>query len=278
MKTETLENVGSSVGKCDGIAERYSSRQLRLEIREAFMNTHPVQLQSSDRKYGFALVLVCIAAVFPTNGSCQNVGLSLDDVVSRLRTVYSKHCCFKADFDQLTVNVSMDMRDKFQGTMFVRRPSSIALDVNAPEKQKVIINGKAYTVYFPQDGSVVSGDVPPELNVEHFFGFFADIGSLDKNFQMNFPERSVDASENLIFIELMDKKNREGTFRILLGIDGQSYTVRRAIIYDALGNYNRFDFSRVTFLPSLPDSKFEVAHQQVQPGSAAPLTSEGSRP
>jgi outer membrane lipoprotein-sorting protein len=215
--------------------------------------------------------------MFPADGSCQTVGLSLEDVIAKVRTVYSRHCCFKADFDQLTVNVSMDMRDKFQGTMFVRRPSSIALDVNAPEKQKVIIKGKAYTVYFPQDGSVVSGDVPPELNVEHFFGFFADIGSLDKNFQMNFPERSIDASENLIFIELMDKKNREGTFRILLGIDGQSYTVKRAIVYDALGNYNRFDLSHVTFLSSLPDSKFEVSHQQAQPGSGTPSSNEGSR-
>lgn len=229
------------------------------------MNTCQQHLPLAPPKGRLVVVLVCIAALVPSEGVCQHVGLSLDEVVSRVRNTYSKYCCFKADFDQLTVNVSMDMRDRFQGTMFVRRPSSMALDVDAPEKQKVVIKGRAYSVYFPQDGSLVSGDVPPELNVEHFFGFFADIGSLDKNFQVSFPERSVDTSENLVFLELMDKNNREGTFRILLGIEGQSYTIKRAIIYDALGNYNRFDLSRVTFLPSLPDSKFEVAQQQSQP-------------
>ncbi|MGC8905944.1 MAG: LolA family protein [Desulfomonilaceae bacterium] len=194
----------------------------------------------------------------PTLCLPQSSGLSLNDVVARMRNVYSKQCCFKASFDQLTVNVSMDMRDKFQGTMYVRRPSSIALDVETPEKQKVVVQGKSYAVYFPQDGSVVRGDVPPEMNVEQFFGFFADIAGIDRRFDMNFPEKAVDTMENLIFLELTDKTTEQPTYRILLGVDAKAFTVRRAVIYDALGNYNRFDLSNVTFLSSLPDSRFSI--------------------
>ncbi len=205
-----------------------------------------------------SLALCAVICGAPTLGLSQASGLSLSEVVAKMRNVYSKHCCFKASFDQLTVNVSMDMRDKFQGTMYVRRPSSIALDVETPENQKVIVKGKTYAVYFPQDGSVVRGDVPPEMNVEQFFGFFADIPDIDRNFDMNFPEKALDTMENLIFLELTDKKTDHTTYRILLGIDAKAFTVRRAVIYDALGNYNRFDLSNVTFLSSLPDSRFII--------------------
>ena len=211
------------------------------------------------------LVVGATVIATPIVSFAQSTGVSLDDVIGRIRNVYSKQCCFKAFFDQLTVNVTMDMRDKFQGTMYVRRPSSMALDVETPEKQKVVVQGKSYAVYFPQDGSVVRGDLPPEMNVEQFFGFFADIAGIERNFEIHFPEKSVDSNENLIFLELTDKHSRESTYRILLGIDTKLFIVRRAVIYDALGNYNRFDLSNITFLSSLPDARFTInAHKANQ--------------
>lgn len=181
------------------------------------------------------------------------------DVVHKIQQVYGRHCCFKAAFDQLTVNVAMDLKDRFRGTMYVKKPSKIALDVSWPEKQKVVLVGRSYAVYFPQDGNAVRGECPPEINVEHFFSFFTNIGALDRNFSIRFPARTGDESKRLIFLELRDRKTPESTFRIVLGIDTERYTVRRAVIYDALGNYNRFDLSDVAFLESIPESLFKAA-------------------
>ncbi|MDQ7782354.1 MAG: outer membrane lipoprotein carrier protein LolA [Desulfomonilaceae bacterium] len=192
---------------------------------------------------------------------------SVEQAVHRIQTVYAGYCCFKAAFDQLTVNVSMDLKDRFKGTMYVRKPGHIALDVDWPERQKVVIKGRSYTVFFPDEGNAARGEIPPEVNVEHFFGFFANIGDLDRNFTIEFPAKAFDESANLIFLELTDKKKPTSTFRILLGADRDHYTIRRAIIYDALGNYNRFDLSDITFLNSIPESQFQVA-----PGPAEIIT------
>lgn len=181
-----------------------------------------------------------------------------EKVVEKVKAVYSGHCCFHATFDQLTVNVAMDLRDRFQGVMYVKKPGLIALDVKAPEKQKVVIQGRAYTVYFPGDRSAVRGDVPPEVNLDHFFGFFANIGEMERNFSISFPDKAQSEEEGLIFLELQDKKNPKGTLRIVLGVDSKSYLVRRAIIYDALGNYNRFHLSDITLVDSIPDSQFRI--------------------
>jgi outer membrane lipoprotein-sorting protein len=181
-----------------------------------------------------------------------------EEVIKKVQDVYSRHCCFRATFNQLTVNVSMDLNDRFEGIIQVKRPGMIALDVESPEKQKVVIKGKSYTVYFPQDGTASHGEVPPEMNVEHFFGFFANIGALDRNFSIAFPAKSQDEAEKLILLELTDRKNPAGTYRIILGVDKDLFTIRRAIIYDALGNYNRFDLTGIKFLDSLPDVLFEV--------------------
>jgi outer membrane lipoprotein-sorting protein len=181
------------------------------------------------------------------------------DLVRKVQQVYGKHCCFKATFDQLTVNVAMDLKDRFRGTMYVKKPSKIALDVSWPEKQKVALVGRSYCVYFVQDGNAVRGECPPEMNVEHFFSFFTNIGALDRNFSIQIPSRPIDESGKLLLLELTDQKQPQSTYRIILGIDSKDFTIRRAIIYDALGNYNRFDLSNVTFLESLPESLFIAA-------------------
>ena len=183
---------------------------------------------------------------------------SVAQVVQKVKAVYSQDCCFKATFNQVTVNVAMDLKDRFDGTIYVKKPGLIAMDVKSPERQKVVLRGRSYVIYFPEDRSAARGEVPPEIDVEHFFGFFANIGDMERNFSIQFPNRKMDEDEKLIFLELANKKTPRSTFRIMLGVDLNRYTIRRAIIYDALGNYNRFDLSDITFLSSVPDKVFEA--------------------
>lgn len=190
------------------------------------------------------------------------------EIVQKVQQAYAAHCCFRATFDQLTVNVAMDLKDRFRGTMYVKKPNRIALDVVWPEKQTVVLVGRSYSVYFHTDGNAVRGECPPEIDVEHFFGFFANIGALDRNFSIQFPSRPQDELENLTFLELRDQKSPQSTYRIILGIDMKQHAIRRAVIYDALGNYNRFDLSDTVFLETIPDSRFSAA-----PSPAELLTS-----
>ena len=208
-------------------------------------------------KRAIAAVIFFLLAFPPTPRTETGPG-SVDDVLSKVKEVYARHCCFKAGFNQVTVNVAMDLKDRFDGVIYVKKPGFIALDVESPEKQKVVLKGRSYTIYFPDEGSAARGEVPPEVDVEHFFGFFANIGDMERNFSIQFPNRIIDKDEKLIFLELTDKKNPQSTFRIMLGIDLERFTIRRAIIYDALGNYNRFDLSDITFVSSLPDECFQV--------------------
>ncbi len=183
----------------------------------------------------------------------------IDEIVKRVQNIYARQCCFVARFDQLTVNVAMDLKDRFEGNMYVKTPDLISLEVLSPERQQVVIRGRSYSVYFPDDGNAARGEIPPEMNVEHFFSFLANIGDLPRSFLISYPARSSDPAERLFFLELTDRKNPQGAYRIVVGIDMDQFIIRRAIIYDALGNYNRFDLSEVTFQNSLPDSRFQVA-------------------
>jgi len=196
--------------------------------------------------------LLCLAGLVQAQDSPV-----LEETIRKVQEVYSRQCCFKAGFNQLTVNVAMDLKDQFEGVMYVRKPGLIALDVRSPERQKVVIQGRSYTIYFPDEGTATRGEVPPEVNVEHFFGFFAGIGEMDRNFAIRFPARVADEAENLVFLELTDKKNPQSTYQIMLGVDRGTFTIRRALIYDALGNYNRFDLHDITFLKSIPNETFD---------------------
>ena len=146
--------------------------------------------------YGIVLLLVLVTEI---PGFSENPPSNPDELVKNIQAVYSQRCCFKAHFDQLTVNVSMDLTDKFAGTMYVKKPGKISLDVQSPEKQNVVVQGGSYTVFFPEEGTASSGEIPPEMNVEHFFGFFANIGNMGKHFSITFPAKSQDAADKLFF-------------------------------------------------------------------------------
>ncbi|MBI5571496.1 MAG: outer membrane lipoprotein carrier protein LolA [Desulfomonile tiedjei] len=203
------------------------------------------------------LLVLILALAYP--GAAENTPLPVHEVVKKVQQLYSRQCCFKAEFDQVTVNVAMDLKDRFKGTMYVKTPGLMALEVTSPEIQRVIIKGRAYSVYLPSEKSVVHGEVPPEMNVEHFFGFLSNIGDLNRNFAIGYPAKSQERDENLWLLELTDRENKQGTYRIVVGVDTRTFVIRRAVIYDALGNYNRFELSNLVFLSFLPDSLFEFS-------------------
>jgi outer membrane lipoprotein-sorting protein len=217
---------------------------------------------------------VLFSAIIAAGLNAQSAEPSpVDEVVKRVQNVYARQCCFVARFDQLTVNVGMDLKDRFEGNMYVKAPNLIALEVVSPEKQQVVIRGRSYSIYFPEDGNAARGEIPPEMNVEHFFSFLANLGELDRNFLISYPNKSSDEAERLIFLELVDRQKPQGTYRIVVGIDMDQFIIRRAIIYDALGNYNRFDLSEITFQTSLPDSRFQAA-----PGAIDIIEESTSKP
>ncbi|MEW6349856.1 MAG: outer membrane lipoprotein carrier protein LolA [Thermodesulfobacteriota bacterium] len=191
-----------------------------------------------------------------------------EEIVRKVQHLYSQHVCFQARFNQLTVNVAMDMTDRFEGTMYVKRPASIALEVETPEKQRIVVRERAFLVYFPDDGGSTRGEIPPEIDVSHFIGFFANIRDIEKGFTVAFPSKTLDTADRLYFIELTDKKNPQSTYRVVLGIDMTEFTVRRAIIYDALGNYNRFDLTGIRFLDDIPDWRFNLNAEVGKPSQA----------
>ena len=205
-----------------------------------------------------AALLIFMALIMMSH-VCHGEEMNAEQVMQKVQAVYADKCCFRALFDQVTVNISMDIKDTFEGVMYVRKPSFITLDVQAPERQKVVMRGRSYSVQFLDDQTSVNGEIPAELNVENFFSFFTNIGAIDKNFSFRFPQRPKEADNSLIFLELTSAKAAPGSYRITLGIDSKKFTINRAIIYDALGNYNRFDLTEIKFLPSIPDSIFEVA-------------------
>ena len=81
---------------------------------------------------------------------------------------------------------------------------------------------------------------------------------MDQAFSIAFPSKAVSESEHLYFLELSNKNNPASTFRVVLGVDMNDFTIKTARIYDALGNYNRFDLTDIKFLDSIPEWRFEM--------------------
>lgn len=218
----------------------------------------PKDLSGMLRYFIFSMVVVIGTMLVSAQPVHSEELPSPEELVQKIKDVYKGTCCFQASFDQLTVNVAMDLKDRFRGMIYVKKPASIALKVTFPEKQEVVLQGRSYTVYFPSDGAAVTGEIPPDINIESFLGFFANIGEIDKNFEVHFAKKEQSARDNLYFLELLDMRNLNSSHRVTLGIDRDTYIIKRAVIHDALSNYNRFDLSSVVFRSSLPDEIFEV--------------------
>ncbi len=179
-------------------------------------------------------------------------------VVHRVQRYYRAAKDFSAQFDQLYTYLAFGRTQESTGKVEVKRPGLLRWESDKPEKQIIVLDGKDYWQYSPEDKQVThrQGFVSDQLSSA--FTFLWGKGDLLKDFTA----REIDSPPDVPglpkgdAIELLPKEPQPQVARLIF-IVGKKGEVLASIVTNAQGDTNRLVFHHVKLNGSLPDSGFQ---------------------
>ena len=198
-----------------------------------------------------ALLIIAPPAVVPAAPAP-----TLDDVIRGVEGAYGKMTDLRGDFTQSALNKSLNQTIDARGTVYLKKGGKLRWEYAEPTKQEIVSDGKTIWIYTPQLNQVNTGPAPEAL-AGPAGSFLSGLGKLREHFSVRFlnPAQPLDADGNVV-LDLTPKQPQPTLARLVLALDGKTYQVRKAVVYDQFENTVTMRFTKVAVNSGLPDKLF----------------------
>lgn len=170
-------------------------------------------------------------------------GPTADDVGGRVQAFYDSTKTFKATFTQTYTIKVQNVKKVSSGKVTFEKPGKMSWVYDAPNNNRVVSDGTTIKVYEKENEQMfetpVKGSQYPAA-----LAFLMGQGKLTKDFSLRLLDPAQMKFEGGFVIEATPKDATPAYQKVLLYVDAQTSQVRRALILDAQGNRNRFDFDK----------------------------------
>ncbi len=175
-------------------------------------------------------------------------------VVHRVQKFYRHAKSFTAQFDQLYTYVAFGRTQEARGKVEVKRPGLLRWESDKPEKQVIVLDGKDYWQFTPEDNQVVVQRDFQSNQLSSAFTFLWGKGDLLKEFSA----KGIDEPEGLPKGEAVELTPKEANPSVqkLVFIVGKKGEVLASVVTNAQGDTNRLVFKDVKLDVALPDGTF----------------------
>ncbi len=196
------------------------------------------------------LCVLTLAAAVPASAQ------SLDDVVRGLEGTYGRMTDLKADFSQSAFNKSLNQTIPAHGTVYLKKGGKLRWEYAEPTPQQIVSDGKTIWIFTPTLNQVNVGPAPEAL-AGPAGSFLTGLGRLREHFGVRFlnPAQPKDADGNVV-LDLTPKKPLPTLARLILSVDGGSWEIRKAVVYDQFENTVTMQFTKVAVNTGLSDTLF----------------------
>jgi outer membrane lipoprotein carrier protein len=235
---ESASNEGGLRPSVGGYRRR-PFRHPEPNILETQMNRH-----ISLRRLGVlvAALAVTLAALGFVGGVTYAAPPTAQDIGTKVQQFYDSTKTFKASFTQTYTIKVQNVKKVSSGKVMFEKPGKMNWTYNAPNGNRVVSDGTTIKVYEKENEQMfetpVKGSQYPAA-----LSFLMGKGQLTKDFTLKLLDAKDMKFEGGYVLEGTPKDATPAYQKVLLYVDAQTFQVRRALILDAQGNRNRFDFS-----------------------------------
>ena len=205
----------------------------------------------------FFLVLSVILAIILPGTTAFARALSLDELTTKIQTVYDHTVDFKAKFIQEATIKSIDRTEKEEGTVYLKKPEKMLWDYTKPSMKKLVINPRKAWLYMPDDNIVYVQDAKNVLSSKMTIKFLTGIGSLRDDFEIAFPTSGPTDVEGNYVIILTPREYEAGIKTLLLTVGKSNFRIIECVFTDMYDNTTRLIFSDIKFNINPPDELFD---------------------
>lgn len=181
---------------------------------------------------------------------------SLEEALQRLEAAYQAVTELRATFEQAAYTRALQRTVEARGTLYLRKPGKLRWEFQTPTPQEIVSDGETLWVYTPALRQVNVAPAPQAL-AGPAGTFLRGLGQVREHFHVRFlnPARPADP-DGLLVLDLSPKRPEPMLARLVLAVDPADGLVRRAVLYDELGNTVTVRFREVALNPGLADRLF----------------------
>jgi outer membrane lipoprotein carrier protein len=187
---------------------------------------------------GLGAALVAPALLMPAEALAAPTA---EEIAAKVQKFYDSTKTFRANFAQVYTIKVQNKKKESKGTVVFEKPGKMSWKYDAPNGNRVVSDGKVIRVYEREaeqmyESAVKKSQYPAAL------AFLMGEGKLTKDFKLKLLDSATMKFEGGWVLECTPKEATPAYQKMLLYVDGQTSQARRALIVDAQGNRNRFDF------------------------------------
>ncbi len=181
-------------------------------------------------------------------------GPSAADIGARVQKFYDSTRTFRATFTQTYMIKVQNVKKVSTGKVVFEKPGKMSWFYDAPNGNRVVSDGTTIKVYEQENQQMYEMAVA-KTQYPAALAFLMGTGSLTRDFSLRLVDAAQMKFENGYVLEGTPTTATPAYQKMLLWVDAQTNQVRRAMVLDAQGNRNTFDFD--TPVVNLPVQKTE---------------------
>jgi outer membrane lipoprotein carrier protein len=179
-------------------------------------------------------------------------------VADKVQATYQGFTDLQGVFLQRATNKLSGMTQEASGRLFLKWPGRMRWEYDKPESRLFLIDGKTLWSYSPSERQAIAQDVGGVLATTPV-GILFGMSSLRRNFQIRpvVHAGTGDGPESLL--ELTPKGKEPAFKRVILGVDRESFLIRRLTVFDLYGNTTTVELSKQQVNNDLRDDLFRFS-------------------
>lgn len=183
-------------------------------------------------------------------------GPTAEEIAKRVQDFYDGTTTFQATFKQSYLVKSQNKRKESKGKVAFEKPGKMAFLYDEPNGNVVVSDGKTIRVY-EKDNEQMYETTVTKSQYPAALAFLMGEGKLKKDFTLKLLDSSTMKFEGGYVLECTPKESNPAYQKMLLYIDSATSHAQRALILDAQGNRNRFDFVDPVVNKKIPKGTFD---------------------
>ena len=192
---------------------------------------------------------VCLALVA---GGGDSEGA--DRILERVQKRYDGIRDVRARFEQHSLVASLGREDVSRGTVVVQRPGRMRWEYEEPERNVIVIDEKAVSIYSPADAKLQIAPLDAAALSPTALGFLLGGAVLRDTFRAEF--LSADDRPE-IGLRLVPRE--AGGFEALeIWLEPDAYRLRESVLIDLFGNRTRLRFDEISENQGVAEGSFAI--------------------
>jgi outer membrane lipoprotein carrier protein len=194
----------------------------------------------------------CFLANILVAAECRAV--DVQKIVQKVQERYDNTRDFSAKVTQEMTIASLGRTTSAQGTVAFKKPGKMRWELDHDAPQVIVADGNTLWLYQPKEHQVIKAPFDAAFRSSTPISFLTGVGRIAQDFDVSLDGTSADGK--LVYLMLVPRRDSTTVGKLRLTVASDSGEIRRAEIFDPLGNVSRLQFTDIRRNQDLPDKDF----------------------